>query len=332
MQCQAKHGNCFSGGLKIPEGSSLPTEQVWMMKILRMLPGVFLVAALVWYLTQHPDELQKLQGLALPLLLGVAMLRGAAYISSMVTTWWLLRRHAPSLRLREYLSLAVSGYALTSMVMPGSGYAMKTLYLKQRHGLTHSDFFSISLVVLLLAISMSGLLALVGIGLAPLAWSATSLMLTLLALGMLLGPWLLLYQFKRLEGLPFIAKTRLSQVSFSAILDDVARFRIAVLGQLLRVMLSFAGFGLLFEAMLSESLFVGGLIDSFSMLLRLVHVIPGNIGLYEWTVGVLTAGLGFTISAGLLVAAAYRVISMLAILCSSAILRLLMGKVRMMEA
>jgi uncharacterized membrane protein YbhN (UPF0104 family) len=46
----------------------------------------------------------------------------------------------------------------------------------------------------------------------------------------------------------------------------------------------------------------------------LVHLIPGNLGLYEWVVAGLADALGASLSAGLLAAAMFRIISLAAVL------------------
>ena len=285
-----------------------------VLKFIRIAFGLLLISALVWYVWKHPHELERLGQLSFPLLLGVFCLVIAAYFCFIVSTWWLIRLDAPAIGLGEYFLLSASGLALNALAPPGSGYAVKTIYLKQRHGLKHREFLSVNIVIALLALSASGLLASLALGFLQFDHRQVAPLVLTLAIVSFVGPLIMLALMDWVLLVPFVRKREIDASHYHALLRNKTRVAITALMQFFRSGFSFLGFGLLFQAVSSEPVIVGGTLDALSALLRLVHLIPGNLGLYEWVVAGLADALGASLSAGLLAAVMFRIISLAAVL------------------
>lgn len=285
-----------------------------MFRLLRIVFGLLLISALVWYVWRHPHELERLGQLSFSLLFSVFCLVLAGYTCFIVSTWWLIRLDAPGIGLGEYFLVSASGLALNAMAPPGSGYAVKTIYLKQRYDLKHREFLSVNIVIGLLALSASGLLAGLALGLLQLEYGRVAPLILGLAAVTFAGPLLMLALMDWVLLVPFVRKRKIDSTHFHTLLRNKPWVVITALMQVLRVGFSFLGFGLLFQAVSGEPVMIGGILDALSTLLRLVHLIPGNLGLYEWFVAGMADALGASLSAGLLAAAMFRIISLASVL------------------
>jgi uncharacterized membrane protein YbhN (UPF0104 family) len=285
-----------------------------VLRFFRTILGLLLIAALFWYVWEHPRELERLTQLSFSLLATVFGLLLAAYFCFIVSTWWLIRLDAPGIGLGEYFLVSASGLALNALAPPGSGYAVKTIYLNRRFGLKHRDFLSVNVVVGLLALSASGLLACIALGLIQTGRSDSGPLLWGLAIAALGGSLAMLALIDKALLIPFVRKRNIDSAHFHGLLRHKRRLATTAVLQLLRGGLSFLSFGLLFQAVSGEPILVGGVLDALSVLLRLVHLIPGNVGLYEWVVACLADALGSSLPAGLLTAALFRFIGLASVL------------------
>jgi len=288
----------------------------------RTAAAFLLIGATAVYLWQYQHELQTLANLSLVLIAGVFMARLAAYVLMVASHWWITRQRAPAVAFSEYLLVSANGSALGTFGLPGTSYAIKTLYLKHSHGLGYADFFAVNLIAGLVTLTSSGLIALGGLTLLELTGGTSSGWIWLCAANLLVGPALLL-GFS-LRWLNYVQAKRFAQVkgTLTELLRDWSRLGPAFGGLALRGLISFLGFGFLFQSLSGNGLAAGGTVDALSFALRLVRVTPGNLGLYEWVVATFAKGLGATLAVGLLCALLYRVIGSLAMLTAGLLSRL----------
>jgi len=292
-----------------------------MKHLIKFTAAVLLAGSLGWYLLIHQPDALQLQALPATLLATILIARLAAYLMLVCSTWWITRQLAPGLGIVEYFNVSANGVALSMVGLPGSTYAVKTLYLKDRHQLRHQDFLAISLVVGLLALTAAGVVASGALLLLHLGGEPVPALLRIAVGILLIGPLLAALSIDRL--LPLVPSGRLASMkdTYRALLRDPLRLGGALLAQLGRAACSLVGFGLLFQAVSGAPLLVGGVVDALSTLLRLVYLLPGNIGIYEWSVGALAGWLGTTTGAGVVAAALYRLAGMVAVISASLILR-----------
>ena len=290
-----------------------------LLQILRFTVGTFLLVTLAWYLWHHQQEIARLGQFSLMVLVLIFAARLAAYIMLVASTWWVTSHYAPNLGRWEYFFISANGSALGTFGMPGSSYAVKTIYLKQRHGLKHVDFFGINIVVGLMALIGSGILACAALGMLWFSGNSIHPMLLTLAVCMLIGPFVALLILNR--PLTVLSIERLTNLSKTCqeILSDRNRLIWAFTGLIVRSGFSFLGFGLLFYELGGGTVLTGGVMDSLSTILRLVHLTPSNIGVYEWLIAGIGRWLDASLTVGLLAAALYRLTGVVVITTSASI-------------
>jgi len=293
-----------------------------MKRIIKAASAVLLIGSLGWYLFANQHDAMQLEDLSPAILAMVICARLAAYLMLVFSTWWATRLLAPNLGVVEYFKVSTNGFALGMVGLPGSCYAVKTVYLKQHHRLRHQDFFVISVVIGLLSLISAGIVASAAALLLHAEGQVLPGWLQVAIAILLVAPLLALVTLDRLLNLAVSTRLADMKSTYQALLREPIRLSGAALAQLARSAFSLLGFGLLFQAVSGTHLLVGGIMDALSTLLRLVYLLPGNIGIYEWGVGALAGWLGASIAAGLVAAALYRLVGVVAITTAALAVRL----------
>ena len=285
-----------------------PTMSKSRLAIFRAVITVGLLAAMAFYLYGHWNDLSLVSVLSLQVALFIIAARAVAFLVAVQANTELVRMFAPTIGRIEFLVLSSSSLLLGQLAPPGSTYAAKTVYLRKRHGLRHQEFFAISLVLGFLALAASGITALLALTIMWLRDLHIPVMFSIGAVGMLAPIALFL-------GLPAVFSNTVGRIKRLEVLVNTGtqlrasnrRILRASFFLLIRSLVSFSGFGILFMTLTDEHGFLlGGVVDALSTILRLVRISPGNLGIYEWMVAGLGHGVGATLSTGLVAAALYR--------------------------
>ncbi|MGB8275314.1 MAG: hypothetical protein WCF16_08625 [Alphaproteobacteria bacterium] len=274
-----------------------------------------LLGAFAAYLWSNKSELGRLRDISGATASYVLAARLIAYWAQVSATAQLARFYAPGLKTLEYLAVASGGSIANVVSVPGMAYGAKTLYLKSRHGIGHQTFLAITTITALFSITLGGLMALLG-----LAWlggrgASINGLFWVFGSGLTLGP-MLLPLFVASRPMAGLSARFAVFVESWALLVRQRRLMVSVVALLaLRSAASFLGFGVLFAALAGtiNSFLVGGVLDSLSMLLRVVTITPGNLGVYEWSVAGLGRGAGVSLAIGLACAALYRAAGILCV-------------------
>ncbi len=283
------------------------------LRMLGYATGIVLLMSLAWHLWYHPAEIRRLAEISLPTLASVLIAQLAAYIIQVGTTWWLTRIFIPALGLWEYFLVSSSGFVIGMYGLPGTSYAVKTIYCKQRYGFSHIGFLAINIVIGLLALFTAGTVACGALTLIGFGGNPVHIGLWLLAIGLTLGAIIVLVMVDKVLPLVHFEKTARFTEFYRQIIQDHVGLRLVLISLTFRSVFSFFGFGLLFYALGGGSLLAGGTIDALSTLLRLVRITPGNLGIYEWSVASLGQWLDASLATGLIAAGLYRLIGLLVV-------------------
>jgi uncharacterized membrane protein YbhN (UPF0104 family) len=296
-------------------------------KAAKWLVLVLLLGAFGAYFWLNQTEFQRLLDLSGTTLLQVVIGRAIAYLALISATIYCLGRYAPNLNSLEFMAASSAG---TLVSLPGAVQATKSVYLKGRHGLEIQKSLAISGVIVAVALGMASLAALIGLAWLQMQGKANLHLLWLLGVLTLFGASFILVFAGRLPKTGRLQRFAYFPETWAEVVRD--RRRLLTVAALLgvRSLSSFFAFGLLFAALANvpNGLVVGGVVDALTFALRLVMITPGNLGVYEWVVAILSSSVGSTLATGLACAAVYRAAGLLVTGSAGLISVLLLGSSR----
>lgn len=312
-----------------PDKASMPgggQRSPRLALLLRWLLPALLLAVALAYLAGSGEVLARLGGYPAWVVVAVMLLRLTGFMLFVAATWLVLRPLAPRAGFVEFYQLSVSSFLFGNFTGAGGGIAVKALYLKRLHDLPYLRFAGIQVMLVAVMLGLAGLIALLGVGALTLTGTKVAWVLVLACLGALglgLAPALSArwYRPDRLRAHP---KLLTLIEGWEALLTAGAlRCRLLVL-MALRGMTGFLALGCLFYAMQATApgFLLGGTIDALTTVLQVVRVTPGNLGIYEWCIGLFSEVAHFPLVDGLLSAVLYRFCGLTAIAASGALLHL----------
>jgi len=275
---------------------------------------VVLVAAMAAHLLASRAELVQLRRLSPSVLTLAAVLQLVAQLAWNGAMFVPLRLHMKQLSFWELLMVRAGGFLVGVIVPLGGNVAVRLAYLRRR-GLAYSHFTWATLLTNSLA-----LLSVAGVSAVAVAalWRmhgrppGTVLALTAVVLAAGVGAVVFLYLLPRWANHPWLLKRQ-----WATGLADL-RATHGVLGGILTLALArhlgnFLTFGVLYNALADEgSVLTGGLVYALTSPMRVVQLVPGNIGLSEWIVAVVGGILSYDLTTGLLVAVVFRGMTLVA--------------------
>jgi len=299
----------------------------YLLPIAKWLVLAVLLGAFAAYLWTNQSEFQRLLDLSGITVLQVVLGRAIGYLALISATTYCLRLYAPNLKSSEFVAVSSAGSIIS---LPGAVQAAKAVYLKGRHGVEFQRSLAISGVIVVIALSTASLTALIGLAWLETQGKANLHLLWLLSAFMLFGASFLLVFAGRLPKTGRLERFSYFPETWAQLVGDRRRmFTVAAL-LCVRSLSSFLAFGLLFVALANvpNGLVVGGVVDALTFALRLVMITPGNLGVYEWVVAVLSSSVGSTLATGLACAALYRAAGLLVIGSAGLMSVLLLGRAR----
>jgi hypothetical protein len=275
---------------------------------------VVLVASMGGHLLMSRDELVQLGRLSSSILIGAAGLQLLAQLSWNAAMLVPLRLHMPQLGFWELLMVRAGGFLIGVMVPLGGNVAVRLAYLRRR-GLTYSEFAWATLLTNSLALlSIAGVAAFAMAALWQLHGRppAGVIALTGVVLAAGLGAVSFLYFLPRwarhawFAGRPW-AKGLAELKATRSVIVWILTFA------LVRHLGNFLTFGVLYRALSAHGdVLTGGLVYALTSPVRVVQIVPGNIGVSEWLVAVVGRILSYDLTTGLLVAVVFRGMTMVA--------------------
>ena len=270
---------------------------------------ILLVAAMAMHLVMNRNELVQLQRLSLDVLLVVAVLQLLAQLAWNGAMLLPLRLHMKQLGFWELLMVRAGGFLVGVMVPLGGNVAVRLAYLRGR-GLSYSHSTWATVVTNALALLSIAGVALIAVGMLWRLHGRPPLAVLVLTGGVLAaaaGAVVLLNVLPRaadhswLANRPWAAHLRGLRAT-PTVLAWVSTLALA------RHLGNFLTFGLLYQALSSGAgtVSTGGLVYALTSPVRVVQIIPGNIGLNEWIVAVVGEILSYDLTTGLLVAVVFR--------------------------
>ena len=276
---------------------------------------VALLAAMAVYLSRTHEELSSLQRLSVRVLAGACLLQVASQLALNGSLLLPLRTSVTGLGFWELYLVRTGGFLVGSLMPVAGGIAVRLAYLRNR-GVTYLDFTWATMLSNVLALAAAAVVAVAATGAlwslagrppAPvLAVSTGVLTLSVAALAVF-------------EYLPRLTRRRRFQrwrwLSGMNSLRGSRAVTIRVFGLcLLRHVINFVTFGVLSRALSGDpaDFLAGGLLYALTSPVRMVNITPGNVGITEWVVAVVGKVLAFDLAIGLIVALAFRGVSLVA--------------------
>jgi hypothetical protein len=220
----------------------------------------------------------------------------------------------PQLGFWELLLVRAGGFLVGVMVPLGGNVAVRLAYLRRR-GLTYSEFAWATLLTNSLALlSMAGVAAMAVSALWQLHGRppAGVMVLTGVVLAAGFGAVSFLYFLPRAAHYRWFvdrpwAKGLADLTTSRSVIAWVLTFALA------RHLGNFLTFGMLYRALSTNGdVLTGGLVYALTSPARVVQIVPANIGVSEWLVGVVGTILSYDLTTGLLVAVVFRGMTLVA--------------------
>ena len=260
------------------------------------------------------DELANLQRLSLDVLIVSCVLQFLSQVFLNASMLLPLQTRVGGLGFWQLYLVRTGGLFVGSLVPVAGGLAVRLAYLRKR-GLTYADFTWATLFSNVLALVAAAAVAVVAT--AALWMMAGRPPATVLGVagGVLALSVAVLAVF---ELLPRMTRhPRLQQWRWLAGMSGLAasgRMATSVFGlSVMRHVLNFATFGLLYRSLSGAADFLtGGLVYALTSPIRMVNITPGNLGVVEWFVALVGKMLEFDVTTGLIVALAFRGVSLVA--------------------
>lgn len=264
-------------------------------------------------LARTHEELAAVQRLSVQVLAAACLLQFVSQLFLNGSMLLPLQTKVPQLGFWELYLVRTGGFVVGSLVPVAGGLAVRLAYLRSR-GLTYLDFTWATVLSNVLALGAAAVVAVAATGIlwiragrppaAVLGVSTGVLALSLAALAV--------FQYlPALTGGPLFRRWRwLSGMSSLQTGRAMAMGVFALC--LVRHLLNFVTFGLLSQSLsgVRDDFLAGGLLYALTSPIRMVNITPGNLGVTEWVVAVVGKVLAFDLATGLIVAVAFRGVSL----------------------
>lgn len=267
------------------------------------------------HVSRSRDELANLQRLSIDVLIGTCALQFLSQVFLNASMLLPLQTRVGGLGFWQLYLVRTGGLFVGSLVPVAGGLAVRLAYLRKR-GLTYADFTWATLFSNVLALVAAAAVAVVatvalwmmagrppaavlGVSGGVLALSAAVLAVFELLPRMTRHPTL--QKWRWLAGMSGLAAS--------------GRMATSVFGlSVMRHVLNFATFGLLYRSLSGAAgdFLTGGLVYALTSPIRMVNITPGNLGVVEWFVALVGKMLEFDVTTGLIVALAFRGVSLVA--------------------
>jgi hypothetical protein len=299
-----------------------PSTRRWVTSA---IVAALLVAIAIHFSTRR-EELATIGRVSVPILLVTGLLQFLSQLCLNGSFLLPLRSCVTRLGFWELQLVRSGGLLAGSLVPVAGGLAVRLAYLKGR-GLTYLDFAWATLLSNVLALVAAALLAAAATaGL----WATTGpppVPIVVASAVVLAASAAVLAAFEvapRLTRGARLARWRALSTMRSLRTTDRRMAASVFVLSLLRHLLNFATFGLLTQSLSGapRDFLAGGLMYVLTSPLRMVNIIPGNLGIVEWAVALVGKTLALDIALGLLAALAFRGVGLagqgLAVLVGSA--------------
>ena len=274
--------------------------------------AIALCAAIAVRLSRSPDEIVDLRRLSPGALSAAVLLQVVSQLLWNGAMLLPLRSHMKELGYWELFMVRTGGF-VAGHVVPIANLAVRMAYLKRR-GLGYAEFTwatALSNVLALFSGSALAAVALVALWMraGPPPLLVVGLTATVLAAGV--GGIAVFEALPRLARHPWLRQwSWLSSMSGFDAGRGTVGWSLALL--LLRHLFNFVTFGLLFASLSRLDFLAGGLVYAITSPVRILTITPGNLGVNEWAVAVVSKTLSTNVATGLMVALVFRGVSVLA--------------------
>ena len=296
--------------------------------IILSLLALGVITAFFYYLYLNADNYLELLNISSSLVFSlVAISSIGMFINGLINTI-LFRSMGAHLSHRDGFVLAAASTLANQLPISG-GMIAKGYYLKKRHNLAYTKFFSVSLAIFVCFVSVNGLIgiaillswtALKKAPISPFLWIGFAIMSACILLF-----WL---PFDRLR-IPNNLRSRVSQAIDGWMFiskNPIVGFNLVVLQTIMMFLL--AGRYWLAFHMLSQNVSLGDVIlfSSASVLTQLVSIAPGGLGITESIVGAVALALGFDMGVSVVAVGFDRLLSTSVILIIGGVSTIILGK------
>jgi uncharacterized membrane protein YbhN (UPF0104 family) len=294
-----------------PAGTNRPVGRRWPTRLV----VVALVGAIAVHLSRSHEELAHLQRLSVQALAATFVLQFASQLFLNGSLLLPLRACVSSVGFWELYVVRTGGFFVGLVVPVAGGLAVRLAYFRKK-GLTYADLTWATLFSNVLALGAAALVGtaatlVVRVVAGPLPARVVAVAAGVLAISLAaVAAFELLPRVGRHPKLQsWLWLTGMSSIKASARLTTWV-FALC----LIRHVLNFVTFGLLYQALLPApgAFLAGGLVYALTSPVRMVNITPGNVGVTEWFVAITGKMLMFDLTSGLMAALLFRGISLVA--------------------
>jgi uncharacterized membrane protein YbhN (UPF0104 family) len=289
------------------------TRSQTILHFLRHVLSLVLVFSLLFYLYLHWHIFLSI--------ITVSWLHIISLVVCVIATWGLNSLQALILFRMERIQIGFSetfliqtATILLNYLPMRAGTILRFHYFKNIYGLMHTRLLGIIALRLLFLFSATGLMGCIALLGLRSSGDPVSLFLWLVFLGMLLVPAGLWLAFIKAIHLPDNAFGKVAHNVLSASLRIKTKPNIAldmlliILGQFIILAMRF--FIVFNSFQIMPSIWVLLLLAPVSTVLSIITITPGNLGLREWIIGLLSLASGYPFDAGLMAGTLDRAVQM----------------------
>ncbi len=293
-----------------------------------LIMSLGIIAGFVYYLYANADTYLELLRISTSGVAALFVLSASFPLFNGFANTYLFRGLGVNLSHREGFLLAASTSLANQLPLPG-GIVTKAIYLKYKHDLSYTDYFSATLALFFCSVAVNGF---IGLGVllywflfkrvavsAPLLIGFTAMAACIFVF------WLPLPQV----GVPHRVRKWLDQAMKGwALIGSNPALLVKLLGLQTSLMMLFAIRYWLAFRMLSQNITVSQviLLSCASILTQLVSIAPGGLGVQEAIVGGMVSVFGFELPASVAAVELDRLVATFAIVLIGWISTVLLGK------
>ena len=265
------------------------------------------------HLSRTHEELAYVQRLSVQVLAVTCLLQLVSQLFLNASMLLPLQTKVTRLGFWELYLVRTGGFLVGSLMPVAGGLAVRLAYLRNR-GLTYLDFTWATVLSNVLALGAAAVVAVLATGVLWIMTGRPPAAVLGVSAGVLAISVAALAVFEYLPGLtrrPRFQRWRwLSGMSSLRTTGSMALHVFALC--LMRHVLNFVTFGLLSQSLSGvwADFLAGGLLYALTSPVRMVNITPGNLGITEWVVAVVGRVLTFDLATGLIVALAFRGVSL----------------------
>jgi len=265
------------------------------------------------HLSRTHEELAYVQRLSVQVLAVTCLLQFVSQLFLNASMLLPLQTKVPQLGFWELYLVRTGGFLVGSLMPVAGGLAVRLAYLRNR-GLTYLDFTWATVLSNVLALAAAAVVAVLATGVLWIMAGRPPAAVLGVSAGVLAISVAALAVFEYLPGLtcrPRFQRWRwLSGMSSLRTSRAMAMHVFALC--LMRHLLNFVTFGWLSQSLSGvwADFLAGGLLYALTSPVRMVNITPGNLGITEWVVAVVGRVLAFDLATGLIVALAFRGVSL----------------------